>query len=138
MNAAILHRSLKSIFPCSLLVQWPFSCLDWQQKRSLSVYQGLILLSNPDFTGVSCPAIPAVTISAVAHAVPWNRSWEERQNWETQIITLQVLTCFLSSHPLDRMCKGKPCTNASFGATFSGVLSIQFKFSPCSGTSMIA
>lgn len=115
MKADILHRF-------SLVCCWcSHSFLDWQQKQSLSVHQGLILFSNPDFTGVSCPAVPAVTISAVAHAVPWNRSWEKRQNWETQITTIQVSTCFLSSHPLGGMCKRetKFCSQYLWGPMYS-------------------
>lgn len=30
----------------------------------------LIFLSHPDFTGVSCPAVPALTGSTVANTVP--------------------------------------------------------------------
>lgn len=54
----------------------------------------LVLFSHPDFTGVSCPAVPALTGPAVAHAISWNRMWEEEQEikWVSLFVTFYKIS----------------------------------------------
>lgn len=48
----------------------------------------LVLFSHPDFTGVPWPAVPALAGPAVAHAISWNRMWEDEQEIKQDSLSL--------------------------------------------------